>query len=164
MLGLGGVATPQPAVQRETVVIAQDETEREEGPARENVAAGRKQRLGEQVAEGNDHQHRAYCYQRVADPPPDQQHGAGDQLDETPFSSELGQSIHESICDACWQEWIAMSIKVINEYRLHMGEPEHRRVLEEHAARFFRFDGGDGSFDAAGPEGGLFGDPSEEGD
>ena len=78
-----------------------------------------------------------------------------------PFVGEIRDRIEKEICPACWLAWADMQIKVINEYRLHMGEPEHRRVLEQHAARFFRFDGGDGSFENAGPEGGLFGDPSE---
>jgi Fe-S cluster biosynthesis and repair protein YggX len=61
---------------------------------------------------------------------------ANTQLDETPFSSELGQSIHESICDACWQEWIAMSIKVINEYRLNMALPEANEIYDTHMKEF----------------------------
>ena len=81
-----------------------------------------------------------------------------------PFVGELRDRIAAEICPTCWLTWTDMQIKVINEYRLHMGEPEHRRVLEEHAARFFRFDGGDGTFDAAGPEGGLLGEPEASGD
>ncbi|MEC9073384.1 MAG: Fe(2+)-trafficking protein [Myxococcota bacterium] len=81
-----------------------------------------------------------------------------------PFVGEIRDRIQAEICPTCWTGWMDMQIKVINEYRLHMGEPEHRKVLEEHAARFFRFDGGDGSFDVAGPEGGLLGEPSEAGD
>jgi hypothetical protein len=44
---------------------------------------------------------------------------------------------------------------VINEYRLHMGEAAHRATLADFARRFFRLDGGDGSFGTQGPEGGL---------
>ncbi len=53
-------------------------------------------------------------------------------------------------------------MKVINEFRLHMGEAAHREVLYNHAAQFFRFDGGDGAFASAGPEGGLSPGPSSE--
>ena len=76
-----------------------------------------------------------------------------------PFVGELKERIGSEICNVCWLEWKDLQIKVINEYKLHMGEPEHRKVLDEHAVRFFRFDGGDGSLTEAGPEGGLLGDP-----
>lgn len=71
------------------------------------------------------------------------------------FVGELGDDIRAHVCDACWREWMAMQIKVINEYRLHMGEAAHRETLAGFARRFFRLDGGDGSFGTQGPEGGL---------
>ncbi len=71
------------------------------------------------------------------------------------FGGELGERIKASVSQRAWNEWMEMQIKVINEYRLHMGEPEHLKVLQDFASQFFCFDGGDGSFGAAGPEGGL---------
>ena len=70
------------------------------------------------------------------------------------FVGEFGQQIMESVSQEAWNEWLEMQIKVINEYRLHMGEPAHRQALADAAAKFFRFDGGDGSL-GGGPEGGL---------
>ncbi len=70
------------------------------------------------------------------------------------FSGELAERIRAGVCQSCWREWLEMQIKVINEYRLHMGEPEHRKALNKFAEQFFRFDGGDGSL-GAGPQGGL---------
>jgi hypothetical protein len=58
---------------------------------------------------------------------------------------------------ACWAEWFEMQIKVLNEFRLHMGEPAHRKLIQEYATKFFRMDGGDGSL-GVGPEGGLIGE------
>jgi len=49
-----------------------------------------------------------------------------------------------------------MQIKVINEYRLHLGEASHRQFLQDTATRFFCLDGGDGTL-GSGPEGGLNG-------
>ena len=80
-----------------------------------------------------------------------------------PFTGELKSRVSTEICTPCWGEWQEMQIKVINEFRLHMGEAAHRDVLYQHASQFFRFDGGDGSFSTAGPEGGLaIGGPSGE--
>ena len=70
------------------------------------------------------------------------------------FVGELGERIRAEVSQAAWDEWMEMQIKVINEYRLHMGEPEHRQVLKDVAFKFFCFDGGDGSL-GQGPEGGL---------
>ena len=77
-----------------------------------------------------------------------------------PFVGELKARIAAEICGDCWLAWKDLQIKIINEYKLHMGEPEHRKVLDDHAAQFFRFDGGDGTLSSAGPEGGLLGDPT----
>jgi len=80
-----------------------------------------------------------------------------------PFVGELKERIANEICPVCWAEWLEMQMKVINEFRLHMGEAAHREVLNQHAAQFFRFDGGDGSFTSVGPEGGLApGGPTKE--
>jgi len=58
------------------------------------------------------------------------------RLEEAPFQSELGNRIHESICQSCWREWIAMSIKVINEYRLNMAMPEAGEIYDKHLREF----------------------------
>ena len=70
------------------------------------------------------------------------------------FVGEFGDRILASVSQEAWNEWLEMQIKVINEYRLHMGEPAHRQTLADAAAKFFCFDGGDGSL-GEGPEGGL---------
>jgi Fe-S cluster biosynthesis and repair protein YggX len=70
------------------------------------------------------------------------------------FAGAFGERIRAHISQRAWDEWWPMQIKVLNEYRLHMGEAEHRKIIAEFAARFFCFDGGDGSL-GPGPEGGL---------
>lgn len=72
------------------------------------------------------------------------------------FAGAFADEIRERVSQRAWSEWLDMQIKVINEYRLHLGEAAHREFLQECAARFFRFDGGDGALGmGAGPEGGL---------
>ena len=81
------------------------------------------------------------------------------------FAGDFGQDIRARVCQACWEEWSDMQIKVLNEFRLHMGEASHRKQIQDYAFRFFRMDGGDGLL-GAGPEGGLVGaaegEPAEE--
>ena len=47
-----------------------------------------------------------------------------------PFRGTLGQKIHEKICGACWAEWQGMQTKIINEYRLSMGDPKSQEMLD----------------------------------
>ncbi len=58
------------------------------------------------------------------------------RLEEPPFENRLGQAIHESICVSCWREWIAMSIKVINEYRLNLATEQGSQVFDHHMKEF----------------------------
>ena len=60
----------------------------------------------------------------------------GTPLDEAPFANELGEKIVESICQDCWKEWFAMSIKVINELRLNPATPEGSRAYDDHMKEF----------------------------
>ena len=72
------------------------------------------------------------------------------------FAGEFGDRIKAEVSQQAWNEWLAMQIKIINEFRLHLGEPSHREALKDFATKFFCFDGGDGSLGSgAGPEGGL---------
>ncbi len=72
------------------------------------------------------------------------------------FSGPFADKIRQHVSQRAWSEWLDMQIKVINEYRLHLGEAAHRQFLEEMAAKFFCLDGSDGDL-GAGPEGGLSG-------
>ena len=81
------------------------------------------------------------------------------------FAGDFGADIRARVCHLCWEEWSEMQIKVLNEFRLHMGEASHRQQIQNYAFQFFRMDGGDGQL-GAGPEGGLSGDaedPASEG-
>ena len=57
-------------------------------------------------------------------------------LEDAPFSGELGARVQEDICVDCWKEWMAMSIKVINEFRLNMATPEANDIYESNLREF----------------------------
>jgi Fe-S cluster biosynthesis and repair protein YggX len=61
---------------------------------------------------------------------------ANPPMDERPFPNELGKKIHATICQQCWREWIAMSIKVINEYRLNFLSSEGNAIYDQHMKEF----------------------------
>ncbi len=50
-------------------------------------------------------------------------------LEEPPFPSPFGKEVQGHVCQACWTAWEDMRVKVINEYRLNLGLPEHRAML-----------------------------------
>ena len=72
------------------------------------------------------------------------------------FTGAFADKIRANVSQRAWGEWLDMQIKVINEYRLHLGEASHRKFLEDMAAKFFCLDGSDGTM-GSGPEGGLSG-------
>jgi Fe-S cluster biosynthesis and repair protein YggX len=57
-------------------------------------------------------------------------------LEEQPFENALGAQILERICQNCWREWIAMSTKVINEYRLNLATAQGSQVYDFHMKEF----------------------------
>jgi Fe-S cluster biosynthesis and repair protein YggX len=60
----------------------------------------------------------------------------GRRLPKAPFRNAQGQLIQEKICGDCWQEWIRMGTKVINELRLPLADPQAQKVYEQHMAEF----------------------------
>jgi Fe-S cluster biosynthesis and repair protein YggX len=58
--------------------------------------------------------------------------GFGRQLPRPPMHDELGQRIYESVCADCWEYWLRnLSIKVINEMRLDLGEEKHVEIYDQ---------------------------------
>lgn len=62
----------------------------------------------------------------------------GAQLAAPPFKTELGQQIMDNVCQACWQEWIGMGVKVINELRLDFANPAASEVYDAHMKEFLQ--------------------------
>lgn len=57
------------------------------------------------------------------------------------WGGEIGERIKTSICAACWSEWEALSVKIVNEYRLSMANPEHYRLFVEQLKAFLGMEG-----------------------
>jgi len=53
-----------------------------------------------------------------------------------PFRSPLREQVLASVCDACWQEWLQMQIKIINELALNLGDARSHEIIEAHARDF----------------------------
>lgn len=66
-------------------------------------------------------------------------------LDKPPFKGELGRIIQEHTCPLCWQQWRGMAVKIINEYRLSLVNPEHQEALTEQLKLFLKLPGADTS-------------------
>jgi Fe-S cluster biosynthesis and repair protein YggX len=58
------------------------------------------------------------------------------KMPEPPFSGDLGQVIHNSVCRPCFSEWIGQGTKVINELRLNLTEKSAQDVYDQHMRDF----------------------------
>lgn len=58
-----------------------------------------------------------------------------------PFGGDLGQEILTKVSEQAWRAWQDdMMIKVINEYRLNMADPEQYKVLIAQMRAFLNLD------------------------
>jgi Fe-S cluster biosynthesis and repair protein YggX len=51
------------------------------------------------------------------------------RLEKPPFRNERGQRIQDSICSACWQEWLQHQTLLINHYGLDPRDAKSREFL-----------------------------------
>ena len=58
-------------------------------------------------------------------------------LDAPPYPGELGQKIFDNVSKEAWQLWLKQQTMLINEYRLSVINPEHRKFLETEMEKFF---------------------------
>ena len=58
-------------------------------------------------------------------------------LEKPPVRGELGQRIFENVSKEGWQQWVAHSTMLINEYRLEAGTPEAMRIWLAELEKFF---------------------------
>lgn len=49
-----------------------------------------------------------------------------------PFEDAIGDYLMAHVSQESWEGWMEMSIKVINELRLDLGDPEGQRAYDEH--------------------------------
>ena len=65
-------------------------------------------------------------------------------LEKPPFAGATGELIYESISAEAWKQWSEdMQIKVLNEYRLNMGDPKDYQVLVDQMMLFLNLKEGD---------------------
>ena len=57
-------------------------------------------------------------------------------MERPPLPGTLGRTIHARVCALCWKEWQQMQVRVINENRLNLAEPESRRILQDNLRLF----------------------------
>lgn len=57
-----------------------------------------------------------------------------------PFKGPLGEKVWASTCQPCFNEWIRMGTKVINELRLNFADPRHTEVYDQHMREFLNLE------------------------
>ncbi len=60
------------------------------------------------------------------------------KMAERPIKGDLGEKIWNHICEACWQEWIGMGTKVINELGLQLADAKSQQAFDEHMKEFLQ--------------------------
>lgn len=64
-------------------------------------------------------------------------------LEKPPFGGETGKEIFEKVSKQAWLEWRDdMQIKVLNEYRLNMGDKKDYETLVDQMMKFLNLRGG----------------------
>lgn len=53
-----------------------------------------------------------------------------------PFGNELGQRIYDTICRACWAEWLKTQQQLINHYGLVPHQPQAKAFLLQNMEAF----------------------------
>jgi Fe-S cluster biosynthesis and repair protein YggX len=62
------------------------------------------------------------------------------KMAERPFKGPLGEQVWAEVCQACWQEWIPMGTKVINELRLNFADPRAAEAYDHYMKEFLNLD------------------------
>lgn len=71
-------------------------------------------------------------------------------LDFQLYPGELGKRIFDNISKEAWTEWQSKQTMLINEKKLNMMDPEHRKLLEAEMVKFL-FEGQDVVIDGYTP-------------
>lgn len=65
-------------------------------------------------------------------------------LDAPPFPGDVGQKIYERVSKQAWEMWRDdIQMKVLNEYRLNMGDPKDYNLLVEQMLAFLNLKEGE---------------------
>ncbi len=65
--------------------------------------------------------------------------GAGARLALPPWPGTLGRRVLDTICRGCWDEWMSVQTKIINEYRLNVLDPGASAAIKEQMQVFLGF-------------------------
>lgn len=65
----------------------------------------------------------------------------GKRMTFDPFGDAIGAFIMENVSQDSWEAWMEMSIKVINELRLDLGDPAGQTAYDEHMRDFLNLPG-----------------------
>jgi len=68
------------------------------------------------------------------------QEGEAPPPHRVPFTAAAKEAVLSRICAACWREWEGTEVKVINEYRLNLVDPEHRAMLQKACLGFLKIE------------------------
>ncbi|HEX7050385.1 MAG TPA: oxidative damage protection protein [Longimicrobiales bacterium] len=60
----------------------------------------------------------------------------GPRLERPPLRNELGERIHRSICQRCWDQWLRQQTALINHYGLDVREKPARDMLTANMEAF----------------------------
>ena len=61
----------------------------------------------------------------------------GEQLAKPPLRNELGTRVHESVCRACWDQWLKYQTALINHHGLDVRDPPAREFLMSNMEAYF---------------------------
>lgn len=64
-------------------------------------------------------------------------------LDFPPMPGELGKKLWENVSKEAWAQWIRLQTMIINENRLNLADPQHRKYLSEQVTKHFFGEGAD---------------------
>ena len=64
-------------------------------------------------------------------------------LELPPYPGALGKRIFENVSKEAWQQWTRMQTMIINENRLNLADPQHRKYLTEQLEKHFFGSGAD---------------------
>ena len=64
-------------------------------------------------------------------------------LDFPPMPGDLGKKLWQNVSKEAWQQWIRLQTMIINENRLNLADPQHRKYLAEQVTKHFFGEGAD---------------------
>ena len=69
-----------------------------------------------------------------------------------PFAEPTRGDILARVGGPCWLTWLEAQLKIINEYRLNLGDPSARALLDQACRQFLKLDGDEGETPETGPD------------